>query len=1222
MAFMPILLFAQTSIYDIQYTTVAGDGTYPSLLSWQTVTTGGIVTATDYLTGQYFISSSKGGPWEGLFVYDNTYSPSIGDSILITGTVAEYQGYTELKDLTSFEIKSTSNTLPETAKITTVNVTNEAYEGVLVELNNSNVSTVFDELENWRVDDGSGDCEISTGFFKLKDYGFPLIENYLFSQIIGVIGINSGNKKLHPRSINDIQSGDNALIVSTNDKGVDNNSSLELPVKIAILNQLETISTYSLKMEYDPAVFEYTGFNKTGTISESGTITDVSTEGSIELNYTGSFTSENIATLVNLIFTPISYGNADLQFNGTTINGSSVTYFSAGDLEYSSSECDIPIGDTLTIVQRPLLNIPSIVVPGQELNIVCFAPESTTDWEAELFFEDIIVPLDLTQSSYDSGLARWTLTTSVPEVDLYELYDLRVTASGGISDDVTNAVKIIDQFKTNYYFVHITDLHLLGHTFYGESGYETDESEMEDFQEVINDINLIRPEFVLLTGDLINEGELEDFECLRNHTRTLELLAKFEVPVYIVPGNHDLGGWDATPPPQGTAHREWWRFFGWRQRVIPPVQVEYYTHDYSFDYGNVHFTGFEAYDNYDSYMYAVFGSTSFTSSQISWLQNNLANAGDKTKVLFYHYDFKHELNLSALGVDMALWGHTHSDSEDAVHPYDISTVSVCDGNRAFRVVRVNNGSLQAENSIRTHSDGDMLSINYNLTNDGSLDSVSATVNNKFAQSFSNGLIKFKMPISDYGYSVTNGVLEQVLISGSIATCYVRVNILNENEITVSIKKNLGETPVTKIYDIQFTTIAGSDGTYPSTLNGQTVTTGGTVTATGYIDGRYFISSSQGGAWNGLFIYDNTNLPTIGDSILITGKVTEYYGFTEMIDLTSFEVISAYNPLPETAKISTVEITSEAYEGVFVEVNNCNVSSAFDEDGNWATDDGSGTCYIRPGIYDLINEDFPLILTYPFSYIKGVIGYHYGFTSLHPRLIEDIQSSENAFIIITDDQSIESKSDTVLPIKISILNSSETINTYSLKIQYDPLVFQYLGYDKTGTISESGTITDNSSEGNIELNYSGSTSCNIIDQLVKLNFRPLATGSARLQFNGTEINESDLSYSIIGSFEYTDNTTSVEDVMYTKFSQNFPNPFSTKTKINYILSKQANVNVSVYNLSGQLVKVLVNELKTPGEYSIIWDATNPVGSKVENGIYIYKYMIEGKQIGSQQMIYIK
>ena len=799
---LPSLLFAQVSIYDVQYTTNAGGGgTYPSPYEGQTVTIGGIVTATDYLGGRYFISSSQGGAWNGIFIYDNTNSPTIGDSILITGQVVEYNGLTELKDLNSFDVKSSSNPLPETAKISSNNVTNEAYEGVLVEVNNCSVSSVFDVYGNWWVNDGSGACEIRPGIFNLMDYGFPIIQDCPFNSIIGVIGLNYGSISIQPRFIEDFQSVDEVFVLATNDKSVENDNNFELPVKIAILNQSEIISSYALKMQYDPAIFQYTGFDKSGTISESGAITDESTEGNIVLNYNGSFNCNDVSVLLKLNFTPIASGNANLQFNSTTINGSEVMYRSAGELEYTSTECDIPIGDTVTIVQRPLLNIPSIVVPGQELSIVCFAAESTTDWDAELFYDDISVSLDITQFDFDSDLQKWILKTTIPEVDIYELYDLRVTASDGISDDVTNAVKVIDQYKENYYFVQFTDTHLPTHIFYGESGSLTDTSELNDFYEVIKDINLIRPEFVLFTGDFINEGELEDFECRRNHTRSIELLEKIEVPVYLVPGNHDLGGWDATPPPQGTARREWWRFFGWRQREIPPVKEEFYTHDYSFDYGDVHFVGLEAYDNYDGYMYDVYGEYSFISSQITWLQDDLQNAGSKTKVLFYHYDFKHELNLSDLGVDMALWGHIHHDDGDInMHPYNLSTDNVCDGDRAYRVIRVNDGNLHPENTIHTHSDGDMLSINYNMINDGSLDSLSATINNKHNQSFSNGLIKFVMPLSDYGYTVTNGTLEQIISSSSFAVCYVNVTIPANNEITTIIKKNTSST--TQIDDIQ------------------------------------------------------------------------------------------------------------------------------------------------------------------------------------------------------------------------------------------------------------------------------------------------------------------------------------------------------------------------------------------------------------------------------------
>jgi len=112
---------------------------------------------------------------------------------------------------------------------------------------------------------------------------------------------------------------------------------------------------------------------------------------------------------------------------------------------------------------------------------------------------------------------------------------------------------------------------------------------------------------VLLTGDMINEGELEDFENRRVYTKAQKLLEELEVPLYLTSGNHDIGGWSSTPPSQGTARRDWWRFFGWGWLLDPPAADPYYTQNYSFDYGPIHYIGMEAYLNYDNYLYYIYG---------------------------------------------------------------------------------------------------------------------------------------------------------------------------------------------------------------------------------------------------------------------------------------------------------------------------------------------------------------------------------------------------------------------------------------------------------------------------------------------------------------------------------------------------------------------------------------------------------------------------------------
>ena len=70
------------------------------------------------------------------------------------------------------------------------------------------------------------------------------------------------------------------------------------------------------------------------------------------------------------------------------------------------------------------------------------------------------------------------------------------------------------------------------------------------------------------------------------------------------------------------------------------------------------------------------------------------------------------------------------------------------------------------------------------------------------------------------------------------------------------------------------------------------------------------------------------------------------------------------------------------------------------------------------------------------------------------------------------------------------------------------------------------------------------------------------------------------------------------------SQNYPNPFNAETVINYQLPKAGRVELTVYNLMGEVIKELVNENKDAGFYEVIWDGTNTVGNQVSSGVYFY------------------
>jgi C1A family cysteine protease len=86
-------------------------------------------------------------------------------------------------------------------------------------------------------------------------------------------------------------------------------------------------------------------------------------------------------------------------------------------------------------------------------------------------------------------------------------------------------------------------------------------------------------------------------------------------------------------------------------------------------------------------------------------------------------------------------------------------------------------------------------------------------------------------------------------------------------------------------------------------------------------------------------------------------------------------------------------------------------------------------------------------------------------------------------------------------------------------------------------------------------------------------------------------------------------------------QNYPNPFNPETMIRYRLSGASQVLLTVYNLRGETVKILVNASQTAGEYTVQWDGTDDGGIPVSSGIYLYR-MVMGDKVFHRKMMCIR
>lgn len=196
-----------------------------------------------------------------------------------------------------------------------------------------------------------------------------------------------------------------------------------------------------------------------------------------------------------------------------------------------------------------------------------------------------------------------------------------------------------------------------------------------------------------------------------------------------------------------------------------------------------------------------------------------------------------------------------------------------------------------------------------------------------------------------------------------------------------------------IYNIQYTQDPSGDSPY----KGQVVTTQGVVTAHHYnhqggVFQGIFIQDGPG-AWNGLYVYEKemANIPNVGDMIIVTGKVEEYYTLTELtsaggtIDM-NVTVVSSGNQLPEPVLLTTHEAAQEPWEGVLVSVENAQYIIPADNYNVLGVNDGSGLVYVDDDMYNYMDM-FHLYERYN---ITGIGHFSYDYPKILPRFASDIK----------------------------------------------------------------------------------------------------------------------------------------------------------------------------------------------------------------------------------------
>jgi len=322
-------------------------------------------------------------------------------------------------------------------------------------------------------------------------------------------------------------------------------------------------------------------------------------------------------------------------------------------------------------ILRPTIGFPTIQERGKTFLIkIVVASSSDSLAEPDTWIvtiktdcDDKPIKLDVLKTiflgrqddSYATPKSVWELKIVIPNRTRPDLYDLTVEVEPqkylNYTESYTrkNAVQVIKKFSSNPFFIHLTDLHI---GFEGnlepslkrivQVPYKNRDKHIRNI--IITEINILHPDFVVITGDLVDWSEEAHWD------RLYDALAEFRVPVFTLPGNHEyyIGKYFV---------KEALRYVrgdnpGSHVSLIPYILKINSYEDYSFDYGSVHIacmnSGYDAggteilkggtdFSIIDKEFSATPAGSGLTLEQVEWLESDLI---DKTNVfIFMHHPF-------------------------------------------------------------------------------------------------------------------------------------------------------------------------------------------------------------------------------------------------------------------------------------------------------------------------------------------------------------------------------------------------------------------------------------------------------------------------------------------------------------------------------------------------------------------------------------------------------
>ena len=418
--------------------------------------------------------------------------------------------------------------------------------------------------------------------------------------------------------------------------------------------------------------------------------------------------------------------------------------------------------------------------------------------------------------------------------------------------------------------------------------------------------------------------------------------------------------------------------------------------------------------------------------------------------------------------------------------------------------------------------------------------------------------------------------------------------------------------------------------FPSPYNNEIVTVSGVVTAVQ--PGEYpnfYLQDPNADSFGGVWVFDGTVGPNLGDEILVSAEVIEYFGLTELQNVMAATTLSVENVVASTT-ITTGELaegcslSGEAYEGMLVRLENVTVVGEVNDYGEWTVDDGSGVCQIDDQMFDGEPETFTAGTV--ISSITGVVDYAYSAYGVNPRNADDINleggcvpngdTNEDDSIDILDVvqivgailSSIEFTDDQLC---IADVNEDSSVDVLDVVVVVNIILTPRTEDATFGSLYQKGLDVYLSADGYIgavqmTITHSGDFDIELTERAFVADYRT----SGNITKLIIVAPSTDHLFTAIKKFK-------IQEVIATNSSNyitvdipesflllsSYPNPFNPEVTLSYYLPSDSNVELAIYSMAGSKIATLTNGFQLKGNYQANWDGRDIMGNQVSSGIYL-------------------